>query len=456
MNFLTTILLAGISVMVNGKTLTPVPFTDYSYVRVYEELPVEVRLEGDIDSKSIDLSPHSKKVKISRAKNQASFTITQKGYYMALIGNERVYFFAEDKAKCQDGAVDVKSFDGICSDGSKNTTKALQDAVSSAAQSGKKLVITQGTYLCDALTIPSGADIFLDEGARIKADTSFSYSGIFPLCNGFVTIENATDVRLSGNGIIEGGGAAIRDRIEGTRLLLIKSSKNVIVSDIILQNPSFWNTHILGSEDVEIKRVKLLNDMKIKNTDGFDPDCSHNVRISNCFGHCSDDPVAIKSTGHCGLLRDVENVEISNCVFATKKSALKIGTETKAANMHNIRFLENDIIECDRGISLYVADGTDLHDVLYKGNRFEKNYADTLMMPFHFYARKRTPQSKAGHIHDVKIVKNVYETSFPCIPVSECKDGGTIEVELRDNVIAGKKINKNYKINLTTSKIIIL
>ena len=459
MYFFLLMLLGGVNtekhkdaVCVNDRPVEIVPFKDYSYIEVNDNVPFDVSLSYKGDSSSVDVSPHSRNIKVNCDNGIARFTIHERGYYMVNINGKRLYIFAEAKRQTPEDGVDIKTFSGIVANGKKNVTSAVQNAIDESALSEYKLVFTPGVYLCDSLTIPTGADIFLEKGAVIKADPDYMFNA--PVCNGFVTVDNAEDVRIDGEGAIDGGGAEIRAK-RRTRLLLVRGSKNVSIQGIKLQDPALWNTHILGSENVTCQNVKLLCDWAVKNTDGFDPDCSKNVTIDNCFGHCSDDAVAIKSTGHCGLLQNVENIKVSNCVFATKKSALKVGTETRAESMSGIRFINNDIIECDRGISLYVADGTNLHDVVYSDNRIEKNYPDTLMMPFHFYARKRKPTSKVGHIYDVTIENATFETAFPCAPIAECLEGGTIDVNFVNLKINGDIITDEKQLGTikTTSNI---
>ena len=45
--------------------------------------------------------------------------------------------------------------------------------------------------------------------------------------------------------------------------------------------------------------------------------------------------------------------------------------------MSGITFEDNDVLESDRGMALYVSDGTALSDVRYLNNRFERNHPDS-------------------------------------------------------------------------------
>jgi polygalacturonase len=153
----------------------------------------------------------------------------------------------------------------------------------------------------------------------------------------------------------------------------------------------------------------MINDRSVANTDGFDPDASKNVLIDHCFAYCSDDNIAIKTTNNGGLLQDCENITVSNCVFLTKKSALKVGTETKGAFMKNIRFKNNYVVEADRGLVLYCYDGASFQDIQFTGNYFEKGFPDSQKKAIHFQLRKRSGE---GSIKNVLIKDCVFSESF--------------------------------------------
>ena len=78
--------------------------------------------------------------------------------------------------------------------------------------------------------------------------------------------------------------------------------------------------------------------------DGWDPDSSKNILIENSFGWAGDDAVAVKCTGKLNdqfMVRNAENITVRGNVFLTKKSGLKIGTETFCSQMQNIVFVVN-------------------------------------------------------------------------------------------------------------------
>jgi polygalacturonase len=157
----------------------------------------------------------------------------------------------------------------------------------------------------------------------------------------------------------------------------------------------------------------MLNDIELSNTDGFDPDASVNVLIENCFAYCSDDNVAVKTTGSSGYLRDVDGITVRGCTFLTKKSSLKVGTESRGEVMKNILFEDNDVVESDRGMALYCSDGALFTGISFINNRFEDNYPDAKRSWMNFTIIKRNPDSKAGSMDNILIKDCSFIHPFP-------------------------------------------
>ena len=204
--------------------------------------------------------------------------------------------------------------------------------------------------------------------------------------------------------------AVLRAQGKPANLIRIRNSRNVSIEGILLRDPAAWNTHIHYSDGVTIRDVKLINDATVPNTDGFDPDASTNVMIDHCFAYCSDDNVAVKTTNNLGLNKELQNVVVRSCVFLTRKSSLKVGTETKAARMSDILFEDNDIVECDRALALYCNDGALFENITFSNNRVERNYPDSQRRPIHFKISERHGK---GRIRNVMIRNCDFATVFP-------------------------------------------
>ena len=98
------------------------------------------------------------------------------------------------------------------------------------------------------------------------------------------------------------------------------------------------------------------------------------------------------------------------CVFLTRKSSLKVGTETKAARMSDILFEDNDVVECDRALALYCNDGALFEHIVFANNRIERNWPDSQRRPIHFKISERHGK---GLIRDVEIRDCSFAVPFP-------------------------------------------
>jgi polygalacturonase len=162
-----------------------------------------------------------------------------------------------------------------------------------------------------------------------------------------------------------------------------------------VRDSAAWNTHILNSDNVTIRNVKMLNNRNVLNTDGFDISSSRDVLLEDSFNYCSDDSAVIKSYGE----NEGRDITVRNNVFLTKKSALKVGTEGEA-DISDVTFEGNDVIECDRGMTIAMEDGSVYSNIRYIDNRFELVSIDARQRLIDFYIWDR---KGGGRIENVLI-----------------------------------------------------
>lgn len=304
---------------------------------------------------------------------------------------------------------------GVDNTGRSAQTGQIQAAIDALPQGGV-LFFGPGVYLTGGLQLKSDMTLYLAGGAVLKGtsdpkDYPAHKNDGKKSTHRMVLIDRAENVTIRGRGVIDGNGTALRRGNDHRgRVLQIRNSRNILVEGVILRDPPSWNTHILGCEHVTIRNVKLLNNPDVKNTDGFDPDASCHVRIDRCFAYCGDDAVAIKSAGYDGISRDVRDVVVRGCVFLTKKSALKVGTETRAAVIEDITFEGNDVLLCDRGMTLYCYDGATCENIRFVNNHFEEPHRDIKQRLIDFAIRERAGK---GRIRNVLIRNCRAEQHWP-------------------------------------------
>ncbi|HEX7845389.1 MAG TPA: glycosyl hydrolase family 28 protein [Chitinophagaceae bacterium] len=436
------------SVKAGGRELFVAKYKDFHYTQQEQQAKSVYTVKCVEAIGEFTISPLSKKIngKLVDA-NTLEFELAQPSYIVVTINQKRLFLFAESPSiTASANTVSVISF-GVDGEGKKLSTENIQKAIDQTAAKGQTLVFPAGTYRSGRLGIPSNAKIFLSAGALLKASDDIadleSPTGQKP--RGFINLVNAKNVEIKGLGIIDGNGRWLRDKYGDAarlRLLFFSGCENVAIQGITQRDPGSWNTQVMYSQDVSFKNVKQLNDADLANTDGFDPDASARVTIEDCFGYCGDDNVAIKITQKDGPVNSVSDITVRGCVFLTRKSSLKVGTESRGESFRNILFENNDVILSDRGMALYCADGALFENVRYINNRFEDNYPDAKKAGFFFQVSKRNPDSKPGLMKNILVKDCQFFKPFPNASRVEGLDAAhAVELRIQNLSIGGRVVN---------------
>ena len=219
---------------------------------------------------------------------------------------------------------------GALGDGISSDTRAIQAAIDACSSAGGGKVILPGgrTYRCGALVLRSHLELHLEMGAVLKgsdtlsdyllpdqADGSPELRGIpsYENCeytgmpnHYFLYAKDCEDLAITGLGTIDGNeeifyGEVTRWHIEGAfypraPLLFLEHVSHLTIERVTLQRSAFWTVHMVGCEDVLIDGIRILNNLRMANCDGIDPDHCRNVRIANCHIVCADDCIVFKNT----------------------------------------------------------------------------------------------------------------------------------------------------------------
>ena len=272
------------------------------------------------------------------------------------------------------GRADVTRL-GVRTNSSAAQTAVIQHLLDTVAV-GTRIFFPYGRYITAELSLHrSGVGIDLAEGTLLQHPGSTGGpaardSSSEPPPNGncqekaFLTVSQAADVYIGGRGAtIDANG------FPGSSLCIADSS-NVTLESVLLRGSCSWSTHIFRSSTVTASGIKIFS-----GADGFDPDNSQDVTLDSCFVHSNDDAVAVKATTHSTAARtlDTVRVTISNALFSTKKSCLKLGTES-LANFRDILFTDVEGFNLDRGMVLYPSDGGSFTNVRWQRVRFSSFY----------------------------------------------------------------------------------
>jgi polygalacturonase len=315
----------------------------------------------------------------------------------------------------KDSSFNVRTY-GATGDGKTVDTPAINKAIEAvAAAGGGTLIFPAGTYICFTIRLRSRVDLYLSRGCVImaadspKPGESTGYNGgVYDSAgppqpweeyqdfghnhwaNSLFYAEGISDFSILGPGLIHGKGLShgtASQRVGyqsfvaeqpgvGNKAIALKECRNVLLRDFSVLHGGHFAVLATGVDTLTIDN--LLVDTE---RDGFDIDCCHNVRVTNCTVNSpSDDGICPKSSYALGYPGTTENLTIANC-FVTgayelgslingtwKKSSsgrgngrIKLGTESNGG-FRNIA-ISNCVCEGSKGLAIETADGAVVEEI---------------------------------------------------------------------------------------------
>lgn len=294
--------------------------------------------------------------------------------YKRIEQNIRQPEFADREFSITKYGADVKA-------SASDNQKAINNAIKACNEAGGgKVIVPSGSFLTGAIELLSHVNLVLEKGATIQ----FAYEpDLYPIVatrwegvdcwniSPCVYAYKATDVAITGEGVIDGGGSTDtwwkwcgyphlgwkegditqftgRPRLlqmaedcvdmdqrrfsanDGLRPQLINFNQcdGVLMENITVLRPAFWAIHPLLSKNVIIRGVHINNDAP--NGDGCDPESCDGVLIENCFFNTGDDCIAIKGGRNNDGRRwnlPTQNIIIRNCEMKNGHGGITMGSE---------------------------------------------------------------------------------------------------------------------------------
>ena len=296
-----------------------------------------------------------------------------------------------------DNQVNLKDF-GAVGDGITLNTEAFAKAIDALVQKGGgKLVVPQGVWHTGPIVLKSHINLHLNAGAVIlfAADETLyplidtSFEGLDTRrCQSPLSANGATDIAITGKGVIDGNGQywrpvkkgkvtenhwkellaipgsqemkpgywvpsagyakgeqganmnvpnaktdaewnAIKRFVRPVMVSLVKC-KNVHLKGVIFQNSPAWNLHPLMCENVIVEDVLVRNPSFAQNGDALDLESCKNALIINSRFDAGDDGICIKSGKNAdGRRRGIpcENVVVKGCTVFAGHGGFVVGSE---------------------------------------------------------------------------------------------------------------------------------
>lgn len=293
--------------------------------------------------------------------------------------------------------MNVKVIDfGAVGDGKTKDTEAIQKAVNTCWENGGGRVTLESgkTFICGSLILKSNVELHIESGATLKASSDLNDFRSFYEESGekknalpswinceyngrpgqyFIYAAGEENVRITGYGAIDGTeeifhGREIQYHIEGSfypriPMILMEEVSHLTIKEVTLKNSGFWTLHMAGCQDVLVQGIRILNNLKMANCDGINPDHCQNVRITDCHIECADDCICLKTTKAYEAYGPCENILISGCTLVSTSSAIKIGTESEG-DFRNVIIQNCSISRTNRGISIQLRDKGNVENVL--------------------------------------------------------------------------------------------
>ncbi|MCR9099200.1 MAG: glycosyl hydrolase family 28 protein [bacterium] len=318
---------------------------------------------------------------------------------------------------------------GAKGDGTTLNTHAIQAAIDAANKAGGgRVLITRGTFVSGTLVLKSGVEIHITAGDTLLGSpylrdypdmeqrTIRSYTERYSR-KAFIYAESATDIALTGRGMIHGNSYAPefktakhgRDKPLGMRLI---SCKRVNVEGLTLTSAGLWLQHYLNCEDLHIEGITAINHGNFTN-DGLNVDGCRNVSIKNIRIDSHDDALVFKSTGPARC----ENITVRNCDLKSHCHGLKFGTETTAGfrniDIANITISASDSLHYKSGtlwrvitgIAIELVDGGTMENIRIHNLRADSVYAP-VFLKLGNRARKHTedaPEPAPGQMRNIHL-----------------------------------------------------
>jgi hypothetical protein len=317
---------------------------------------------------------------------------------------------------------------GAVPDGHTLNTQFINRAIEMISKKGGGVVLVpRGLWLTGPIVLQSKVNLHLAAGATLLFTPDFdqyplvetNWEGLKQMRNQSpISATNATDIAITGKGIIDGNGDAWRmvkkdkltesnwkkllasggvlsedkktwypteKSLKGSKftnpgaispdkdrafydsvkdflrpnLLVLANCTNILLEGVTFQNSPAWCLHPLMSRHITVRNISVKNPWYAQNGDGIDVESCSNVLIENSVFDVGDDALCMKSGRDAeGRARAMptQNVIIRNCTVYSSHGGFVIGSEM-SGGAKNIYVSNCTFIGADIGLRFKTTRG---------------------------------------------------------------------------------------------------
>jgi len=368
---------------------------------------------------------------------------------------------------------------GAKPDGKTLNTKAINQAISACSTAGGGTVVfPAGQYLSGSIELRQNVTLHLEAGAVIVGSTNLEDYALetapgsaAPSRAGLLTARSASNIAITGRGIIEGNGMFFVDPVKlklsegsdydkkctrqgedfmnpkyGTadgplepkdrpnNLLRFFNCTNILISGVTIQNSPIWTVHFVQCERVNITGVAINSfggGRRVPNDDGIDLAGTRYVHISDCDIQNGDDGIVVLGG---------EKITVANCTLSSRSAAVRVGFA--GADIRDCVFAYLVIFDSNRGLAVNVRGASSFENVL-----FSDIVIQTRLVTGHWWGKGEPIQVSAlpwdPRINQIGRIKNVRFRNITADSPSGIIVYGCEQSVIKDLLFQGVKVRIN-------------
>ena len=308
-----------------------------SFVNLVSDEALELEVIANREHRKAFVKPYSKEIAVKENEGKISFTLREQGQYVLETDSYHhcLYIFNSKPIEAPEKD-DVTYYFGA------------------------------GVHFPGKIVLHSNESVYVDKDALVF---------------GCIFAENAENIRIFGNGLLDDSG---EERVNihcyepyTNGNIKFYDCKNIQIEGVLMRNSAIWCLNLFHCFDAVADNIKIFGQWRY-NTDGIDIVNSQRITIRNSFVHSFDDSVTIKgidrfaTTDNCDILTE-------NCVlWCDWGRTCEVGLETSCRYDHHIVFRNCDILRAGSvALDIQNGDCAEIHDIVFENIRVEYNAFDT-------------------------------------------------------------------------------